>query len=276
MKKILALLLLATLGRADVVGPMPMQLPASGGIWPISGSVTYALNNALTGAASSAIDSSGNNGIYLTVTGTANGLVTVWFSNSNVSPTTGALPAYQVQVPGNYYVPIKARYISLTNDTQKAGTRVTAFYYAATPSITVTTSGTTTVTGNVSITASVPLTVTASVVSNTSSYVSVSTSAYTVLSQTATVLNLTNVAATGSTSPCMICLASNGGAAAGFKVQFGTSATAPGNLTASSVGHYVAASTTSQCWGPFKAGGHAYLAGVAASSSVIFDIQQAQ
>lgn len=123
---------------------------------------------------------------------------------------------------------------------------------------------------------SVTVSANSAITSNTSSFVSVSTSAYTVLSQTATVLNLTATANTGSTNPCLICLASNGGAAAGFKVQFGTTATAPGNLTASSVGHYVAASTTSQCWGPFKAGGHAYLAGVAASSSVIFDIQQAQ
>lgn len=90
-------------------------------------------------------------------------------------------------------------------------------------------------------------------------------------SATAQVVNLTTAA--GVSGPCMICLASNGGAAAGFKVQFGMSATAPVNLTSSSVGHYVAASTTSQCWGPWVAGSHAYIGGVAATSSVLYDVQ---
>jgi hypothetical protein len=92
-----------------------------------------------------------------------------------------------------------------------------------------------------------------------------------VAATTALVVNLTTSA--GVSGPCMICLASNGGAAAGFKVQFGMSATAPVNLTASSVGAYVAASTTSQCWGPWVAGTHAYMAGVAAVSSVLYDVQ---
>jgi hypothetical protein len=92
-----------------------------------------------------------------------------------------------------------------------------------------------------------------------------------VAATTALVVNLTTAA--GVSGPCIICLASNGGAAAGFKVQFGMSATAPVNLTSSSVGSYIAASTTTQCWGPWVAGTHVYAAGVAAVSSVLYDVQ---
>lgn len=100
--------------------------------------------------------------------------------------------------------------------------------------------------------------------------------AATALSYTATTYNLTSTA--GAAVPCMVCLSSNGGAAAGFKVQFTTSATAPVGLTSSSQGHYIAASTTAQCWGPFSAtaGVHLHAAGVAASSSILVDIQKVQ
>jgi hypothetical protein len=101
-----------------------------------------------------------------------------------------------------------------------------------------------------------------------------STTVQDVAATTALVVNLTSTA--GVSAPCMVCLSSNGGAAAGFKVQFGSSATAPVNLTSTSVGHYIAASSTGQCWGPFKAGTHVYAAGVAAVSSVIVDIQALQ
>jgi hypothetical protein len=138
MKKLLLVLALASGLRADVVGPSPMQIPDSGGIWPLSGSVTYAINNALTGAASAAIDLSGDNGVYLTLSSSANSLVSVYFSNSNVSPTTGAIPAYQLQSPGNYYVPIKARYLSFVHNGQKAGVRLSAYYYVAAPNINIT------------------------------------------------------------------------------------------------------------------------------------------
>ena len=118
---------------------------------------------------------------------------------------------------------------------------------------------------------------TGALVTNASStLVPVGMLAYTSLSYSATTLNLTSVAS--AAVPCMVCLSSNGGAAAGFKVQFTTSATAPVGLTSSSQGHYVAASTTAQCWGPFSAtaGVHAHIAGVAASSSVLVDIQKVQ
>ena len=97
---------------------------------------------------------------------------------------------------------------------------------------------------------------------------------YTALSYSATSVNLTTSA--GASSVCVVCLSSNGGAAAGFKVQFTTSSVAPTSMTATGQGHYIAASTTAQCWGPFAAGTHLHAIGVAASSSVLVDIQKVQ
>lgn len=93
-------------------------------------------------------------------------------------------------------------------------------------------------------------------------------------SYTAQVINLTSTA--GAAVPCVICLSSNGGPAAGFRVDFGTDATAPVALTSTGVGAYIAASTTAQCWGKFAPGTHAYIAGVAASSQVIYSVQKVQ
>lgn len=93
-------------------------------------------------------------------------------------------------------------------------------------------------------------------------------------SHTAQVINLTSTA--GAAVPCVICLSSNGGPAAGFRVDFGTGATAPVALTSTGVGAYIAASTTAQCWGKFAPGTHAYIAGVAASSQVIYSVQKVQ
>lgn len=106
-------------------------------------------------------------------------------------------------------------------------------------------------------------------ITSTPSLSCVSFLAYTVLSQTATVINVTSSA--GASVPCVVCLSSNGGPAAGFKVQFPPNAT-PRGVTAS-VGHYIAASTTAQCWGPFQPGTHIEAGGVAAVSSVLVDIQ---
>ena len=97
---------------------------------------------------------------------------------------------------------------------------------------------------------------------------------YNAASSTAQTLNLTTTAS--ASVPCIVCLSSNGGPAAGFKVQFTTSATAPVVLTSTSKGHYIAASTTAQCWGPFAPGVHLHAAGVAATSSILVDIQKVQ
>jgi hypothetical protein len=96
---------------------------------------------------------------------------------------------------------------------------------------------------------------------------------YTALSSTATDINLTNTA--GAAVPCIVCLSSNGGAAAGFKFFFGANGASTTNLIAGQ-GHYIAASSTAQCWGPFVSGTHFYGVGVAASSSVLVDVQKVQ
>lgn len=120
-----------------------------------------------------------------------------------------------------------------------------------------------------SVTASANSTIT----SNTSSYAPSGTIAYPLSSTTPTVTNIT--AAAGVDAPCLVCLGSNGGAAAGFKAMFTSSATVPAGIY-SSLGHYVAASTTSQCWGPFFPGAHWFGLGVAGTSSAFADYQQAK
>jgi len=109
---------------------------------------------------------------------------------------------------------------------------------------------------------------------SSSGLVATGMTAYTALSYSATTVNLTTSA--GASVPVMVCLSSNGGAAAGFKIQFSTSSTAPVALTSTSQGHYIAASTTAQCWGPMAAGTILHIAGVAASSSVLVDVQKVQ
>lgn len=98
---------------------------------------------------------------------------------------------------------------------------------------------------------------------------------YTVLSQTATVINLGYVSYTAGTGgQTLVCLSSNGGAAAGFKFQFLNTSITPATMISGSVGHYAAASTTAQCWGPFIAPVWLHVIGVAASSSVLVDVQK--
>lgn len=157
MKKLLIVLALAGALKADIVGPMPVQQLDSGAVWGLSGSVTYALNNALTGTSSAAVDLSGSNGVLLSLTGTS--LVTIYFSNQNLTYTTGAVSAYQVQAPGNYRVGAKARYISFVNSGKTPTGRVSAFYYLETPSVAVTAPTPTPGIQGVTITASPKITV---------------------------------------------------------------------------------------------------------------------
>lgn len=92
------------------------------------------------------------------------------------------------------------------------------------------------------------------------------------VSYTATVVNLTSVA--GVNSNCMICLSSDGGSA-GFNLDFFSGATAPGGVTGTAA-YYVAATTTGQCWGPWRSGTKAAIAGRAATSSVQYGVYPVQ
>lgn len=257
MKALILVLALAGGLHADIVGPMPMQQIDLGASAPLTGSLTYALNQALTGTSSASIDLNGTVGLMLSLTGTS--LVTAYYSNADLTYTTGAFAAFQMQSPGNYQIPAKARYVSFVNSGNVASGRVSAFYYAVAPSVAVTVPTPTPGILPVSVTASTNLNPVGMVV-------------YNVLSATATMLNITTLA--GSSVPCVVCLSSNGGAAAGFRIQWDPNAT-PRGVTAS-VGHYIAASTTAQCWGGFVPGTHLEIGGVAATSSVEVDVQKVQ
>lgn len=251
MKKLLLLLALSVGLRADIVGPTVMQQLDGPTSAPISGSLTYALNQSLTGVASSAIDLDGAIGIYLTLTSTGSALIDLRFSNASL---TYAAKTYTLQSGFSYWVPMRGRYLTLYNSgTNQPTARTSAYYYKAVP------------VGGGSGGGAV-----ATSTSITTALSSVAMPTYAVLSQTATVINVTTLA--GVSTPCVVCLSSNGGPAAGFKVQFPENAT-PRGVTAS-VGHYVAASTTAQCWGPFQPGTHVELGGVAAVSSVSVDVQK--
>ncbi len=125
----------------------------------------------------------------------------------------------------------------------------------------------------VSLSSSVPLTTTSSIVSNTSSYAGLTLIAYPLSATTPTVVNVTIAA--GVNAPCLVCVGSNGGAAAGFKMGFLPSSTVP-NWIYQGLGHYVAASTTSQCWGPFQAGTNWIGLGSGGASSAFVEYQQAK
>lgn len=248
MLKTLILSLALTVGlKADVVGPTMVNdvFDGIGGV-PAS-SLTYALNQALTGTSSSAIDLSGTSGAWLTLTSTGQSLVAVYFSNSNVTYTTGAIQTYLLQSPGAYPIPPKSRYMSLVNVGTKPTAKVSAFYYTLTS-----------VTG--SITANIPagsgLSITAQPVFNSLSSTTVSW-----LTQTATVLNLTTVA--GVNVRCNVCFSPRWGGS-GINLAWGTSASAPSDL--SSVGFPIATSATGQCFGPYAPGTNFYVISTGAVS----------
>lgn len=149
MFKVLALsLALASMGRADVIGTTPVEV-LNGGCYGVnSGSLTYALNQGLTGTSSSAVDLSGTVGLMVTLTSTGSSKVLVYFSNANLSYTTGASQMYSWNSPGSYCLQPKARYVSFYNAGPLSTNRVSAFYYTmVAPSVAV--SGSSTVTGNV-------------------------------------------------------------------------------------------------------------------------------
>ncbi len=94
------------------------------------GTPTYALNNVLTGSASAAIDLSGTAGLLIGVTSTGAANVTVYFSNSAVSATGGAISMYSINANGSYPVKPKGRYVSFYNSSNQASNRVSVNYLA--------------------------------------------------------------------------------------------------------------------------------------------------
>lgn len=242
---------IAHAGEATYVRPWEQGTSASA-----SGSAVYALNNVLTGTASSAIDLDGYAGAFVQVTGgTKANMTNVWFSQDN---STYDL-AYTIEKQGSFFISKRARYMKLESSPNNvAGQRMSARYTLGTG-----------VSGGGSVSSPIYSASATKMTPPSGGSTSVLATSY-----TAQVVNLTSTA--GASVPCVICLSSNGGPAAGFRLDFGTSATAPVALTSTGVGDYVGATTTAQCWGPWAAGTHAYFSGVAASSQVVYKVLQVQ
>lgn len=250
-KAILLSLALVSGLRADVKNTTPIE-DLNGGLGGSSyGSLTYALNNALTGTSSSAIDLSGTAGLWLSLTSTTGvtpsasvANVLVYFSNANVTYTTGATQMYILQSPGSYSIYPKARYVSFYNGGTAPTTKVSAFYYTVAPAPIGVTGTFTNGTVTAYIASGQGLSITSSPVFNPLSF-----STYVWQTYTATTLNLTTVA--GVSVRCSICLSPSFGGA-GIRTAWSTSATAPSDIY--SVGLPIATSATGQCFGPFAPG----------------------
>lgn len=131
---ILSLALVSGL-HADVKNTTPVQNLNWGVGGSSYGSLTYALNNGLTGTSSSAIDLSGTSGLWLTLTSTASCNVLVYFSNASAVYNTGAIQAYILQSPGSYPIFPINRYVSFYNAGTTPTNRVSAAYYTVAPSV---------------------------------------------------------------------------------------------------------------------------------------------
>lgn len=130
-KALLLSLALASTGYAGISNTTPIE-NWNGGIQgphlvPV-GTPVYALNNALTGTTSATIDLSNTAGLWVGVTGAAAVQVAVYFSNLNLSYTTGAVQMYQINSAGNYPVPAKGRYVSFYNASNQPAARISLNY----------------------------------------------------------------------------------------------------------------------------------------------------
>ncbi len=142
-KALIMSLAIAASANATVNNATPME-ELNGGLngpalIPV-GTPTYALNNALTGSASAAIDLSGTAGLMVCITSTGAANVTVYYSNTALSQTGGAFSYYTVNANGCYPVKQgKGRYVSFVNSSNQASNRVSVNYLAmVAPAIAVT------------------------------------------------------------------------------------------------------------------------------------------
>ncbi len=256
MKRILSALLLAVFGfgsflHADTVIPPITLANQAGTSLPVLGAYT-SLGCVTTGAATSSVNLTATGGLQFDISGTSQVLVQ-WQTGSG--PWRNSL-----NIQGNGFLDKQGDLVRFVGNgnTNTAWACVNYRTVQAPSTVTGTFSGT--ISGSVTVTAFPACT--ASGITE-----------YSALSSTATDVNLTNTA--GAAVPCVVCLSSNGGAAAGFKIFFGAGGASTTNLIAGQ-GHYIAASTTAQCWGPFVSGTHLYAVGVAATSSLLVDVQKAQ
>lgn len=197
------------------------------------GTPVYSLNNALTGSASAAVDLSGTAGLMLCITSTGAANVTVYFSNSAVSSTGGAVSMYSVNANGCYPIEPKGRYVSFYNSSNQASNRVSVNYLPM-------------VAAPIAVTASLnPITYT-TVVNDTLSYGYLTTTAagtagrggsFTAVAlATAYQQNITTAA--GVDMPCVVTIFPGTGPAAGFYWEVQSSSTWANPVS------YLAVSTT--------------------------------
>ncbi len=241
-KGLIFLIAMATIGRAGVVGVTPTE-NMTNGIGGVPATLTYALNQALTGTSSTAIDLSGTSGIWLSLSSTGNALVKVYFSNGNLTYTTGAIEMYSLTSPGSYAIAPRARYVSFYNySASSSGTAVkTSAFYSKIQPATSTVSGAVTVSG---------LAVSFQYASSTA--IQVTTAGLAV--------NLSTVAGV-ATGPFRVYFSTR--ESQGFYWDYGSSATVPAGA---SLGSYTAASVTATSDDPLAEGTIVYFRPTTAST----------
>lgn len=130
-KAILLSMVLAASGHATVSNTTPIEVLNGGLLSPQLvpvGTPVYALNMALTGTSSAAIDLSNTAGLWVSITSAASTMVSVYFSNQNLTFTTGAVSMYQINAAGSYPITPKARYVSFYNASNQPSARVSLNY----------------------------------------------------------------------------------------------------------------------------------------------------
>lgn len=137
----------------------PTEVKSGGCLGVATGTVTYALNSALTGTTSSVIDLGAFEGVFVTITGTAGtgaAFVDALWSNTPTAATFNSM--YTLSGPLSECIEKKGRYVKFRTSGAIPTQRVSLFYdpitaTAATATIagTVTVTGTLTTAGNVSI-----------------------------------------------------------------------------------------------------------------------------
>ena len=189
------------------------------------GTPVYALNQALTGVASAAIDLSGSSGLWVNVTSTGAANVTVFFSNSNVSSTGGAVSSYTINSNGGYPIEPKTRYVSFYNSSNQPANKVSVNYYpvvTSAGSVTLAPGGTVTVNqgtagpgGNCSNCWPVSAPYMEGYLTTTAGGSAASGGSITAIALTGTVLTNISVAA-GANCPCICTIEGGTGPNAGF------------------------------------------------------------
>ena len=209
LKALLVSMVLASNAWATVNNSTPVQILDAGirspTLFPV-GTPVYALNNALTGSASAAIDLSGTSGLWVSVTSTGAAKITVYYSNSNLSATGGSVSSFEINSNGAYPIEPKARYVSFYNSSAQPSNRASVYYYPV-----VASAGSATVSGTVTTND----TYVAGYLTTTAAGSAARGGSITAIALTSTVLvNITSAA--GADVPCIVTIEGGAGPNAGL------------------------------------------------------------